>query len=401
MTSKRELAALLLAGAFMLAAPAATLATGTLDQQVTTANNAHAVAGTLQPAQVFTAGITGRLDRLDLHLSTGFGPSGGIPGTLTDDLTVQIWTVTAGAPGSPISGASATVLRSAVPFGPAKWIQVSIDVPSVAGTQYAIVLSAPDATLGACPDTCWQWLTDDDNPYAGGPSYYRYCCGSWVAQGRDFNFKTYVVETVDVQIQVAGSGEGQVTSNPAGIECGDTCLAKFDVGSQLTLSAEPLSGGTFDQWEGASASLCTGQGDTCTFTVPVANVELLAVFTGITPPISQPPATPGPSTPNLTPPPSATIKPSTGPTVPGSTAGASTPAASVETSVAPSASLPGSASILPVVSPEASSVASEAPSAPAAASGGPPVLLIVLIAVAALLLGGGGWYVAMRRRRTV
>jgi hypothetical protein len=178
----------------LLASPAAAL--GTLDQEQTSADNAHAAAGAVQVAQLFTAGLTGQLDHVDLHLSTGLGLGPGPGGPLGDDLTVEIWTVTSGAPDGPVPGASATVLRADVPHGPPLWVQVPISAPSVAGTQYAIVLSAPAASLGDCPDFCWQWLFDDGSDlYAGGELVTSFDSGAnWAPQeaGWDAAFRTYV-----------------------------------------------------------------------------------------------------------------------------------------------------------------------------------------------------------------
>ena len=64
----------------------------------------------------------------------------------------------------------------------------------------------------------------------------------------------------------AGAGTGLVTSNPAGISCGATCLASFSAGSTITLSAAPVGASTFQGWSGAG---CSGTG-TCTVTLSAA-----------------------------------------------------------------------------------------------------------------------------------
>jgi hypothetical protein len=170
------------------------VAAGTLDQQQTDFNNAHAVqAPVWEVAQVFTAGLTGQLDQVDLLLSTG-----SISEDLTDDLTVEIWIVAGGAPDAPIPGASATVARADVPNGAPLWVPVPISAPSVAGTQYAIVLST--GTSGTCPSNCWQWAFQEDTaaPYAGGAAYFSSDGGAnWAVleasdPDADFAFRTYV-----------------------------------------------------------------------------------------------------------------------------------------------------------------------------------------------------------------
>src|SRR5581483_2542702 len=60
-------------------------------------------------------------------------------------------------------------------------------------------------------------------------------------------------------VQEQGSGQGTVTSSPAGINCGSSCSAPFDQGTQVTLTAKPASGSVFTGWSGGG---CSGTG-TC------------------------------------------------------------------------------------------------------------------------------------------
>lgn len=60
----------------------------------------------------------------------------------------------------------------------------------------------------------------------------------------------------------AGSGFGNVTSTPAGIDCGSTCSHSFDAGTAVTLTATPEAGSSFAGWSGA----CSGTG-TCPLTL--------------------------------------------------------------------------------------------------------------------------------------
>jgi len=172
-----------------LLVPAAASA-GTLDQQQTNSNNVEAVAGPIWHAQVFTPALDGQLDEVDLLLQRIGTPAG--------DLTVQIWTVGGGGPSSQVPGASATVLMTNIPTGAPTWVQVPISAPSVAGTQYAILVADPAGSFGGCPDTtCLFWMEDDNNPYAD-PSYLSVNSGaSWAPQARDYAFKTYVATASD------------------------------------------------------------------------------------------------------------------------------------------------------------------------------------------------------------
>jgi hypothetical protein len=59
-----------------------------------------------------------------------------------------------------------------------------------------------------------------------------------------------------------GTGGGTVTSDPAGIICGATCLESYNPGTIVTLTATAESGSTFEGWSGA----CSGTG-ICSVTV--------------------------------------------------------------------------------------------------------------------------------------
>jgi len=78
------------------------------------------------------------------------------------------------------------------------------------------------------------------------------------------------------QLAVQVSGSGTVTSNPAGISCGQTCTASFNSGAQVTLTAAAAANSTFTSWGGA----CSGTKPTCTVTLS-ANQNVTATFTAV------------------------------------------------------------------------------------------------------------------------
>lgn len=51
-------------------------------------------------------------------------------------------------------------------------------------------------------------------------------------------------------ITASGEGEGTVTSEPAGINCGGACIAEFNVGEEVVLTAVASSGSAFGGWSG-------------------------------------------------------------------------------------------------------------------------------------------------------
>src|SRR5580704_11982969 len=78
--------------------------------------------------------------------------------------------------------------------------------------------------------------------------------------------------SVQLTVQTAGAGGGTISSNPAGINCGQACSANFSSGTQVTLSASPAANSFFTGWSGA----CTGTG-TCKVTL-TQNASVMANF---------------------------------------------------------------------------------------------------------------------------
>ena len=78
-------------------------------------------------------------------------------------------------------------------------------------------------------------------------------------------------------VSKSGSGNGAVTSNPGGIDCGGDCTEGYVSGTSVTLTAAPATGSTFDGWSGA----CNGTGG-CLVTMTVAR-SVTATFSQIPP----------------------------------------------------------------------------------------------------------------------
>jgi len=86
--------------------------------------------------------------------------------------------------------------------------------------------------------------------------------------------------TYTLTIGGGGQGKGSVTSSPAGIDCGATCVHAFPAGTQVTLTANVGLGSYFVGWGGA----CSGTDTTCAVTLN-SDTLVTASFEPIRPPV--------------------------------------------------------------------------------------------------------------------
>jgi hypothetical protein len=64
-------------------------------------------------------------------------------------------------------------------------------------------------------------------------------------------------------LTVTKTGDGDVQSDPAGINCGTTCMAEFAPLASVTLTATPAAASVFEGWSGD----CSGTTSTCSLTM--------------------------------------------------------------------------------------------------------------------------------------
>jgi hypothetical protein len=81
----------------------------------------------------------------------------------------------------------------------------------------------------------------------------------------DSGYTNVVCATTTATLTVAKSGNGTVTSSPAGIDCGADCAESYASSAAVTLTATAAAGSTFTGWSGA----CTGTA-ACTVTMNAA-----------------------------------------------------------------------------------------------------------------------------------
>ena len=138
-------------------------------------------------AQTFTAGISGKLDQVDLALSKN-----GSPGPLT----VEIRNVSGGSPATTVlasTGLDSSAVTAQAPPGATVPVTFSAPATVAAGTQYAIVASNPSTGL----PNLYGWYTSlDCQSLRRGHSVYRDAPAgtSWTpVPSGDLAFTTYVV----------------------------------------------------------------------------------------------------------------------------------------------------------------------------------------------------------------
>ena len=112
---------------------------------------------------------------------------------------------------------------------------------------HALLNGSPAIDAGSCYDIDGNLVTTDQR-------------GVIRPQGAACDIGAFEVECFTLTVTKAGTGEGTVTSNPAGINCGMTCTASYASGTVVTLTATPDTYSLFTGWSGcgsASGNQCT------------------------------------------------------------------------------------------------------------------------------------------------
>lgn len=220
--------------AFVILASAAlpinAFAAGTLDQEQSTYDGFSANS-TMCVGQTFTAGLSGRLDRVSLYVRR-----------ITDHpvMRVELRDATAGVPGDTVL-ATQDVLGSTIPADTFTWIDFDFSPAPIvlAGTTYAIV-APPLGPMGPEPDP-WGFeiggaqQTISNDPYVGGGFVSANSCdGPYGLQSTDLTFRTYVDTSGAVQ------PDGQIRRNFRGW-IGGNIYNSTGAGQSLSAEAGPRS----------------------------------------------------------------------------------------------------------------------------------------------------------------
>jgi hypothetical protein len=70
-------------------------------------------------------------------------------------------------------------------------------------------------------------------------------------------FRKKAGKTARLEVDFSGTGDGRVTSSPAGVDCTEKCTARFTLGTDVTLTATKAAGSKFVGWSGGR---CSGTG---------------------------------------------------------------------------------------------------------------------------------------------
>ena len=168
-----------------LLCPPSAAATGILDQSQPNSQSSSNVSSAPK-AQIFTAGMYGRLDCISVYLENWPNPPAGAI------LTVSVQTVIEGLPSGKQIGSGTVPLSAIPPSGNPGWIDVSISGAVVTNeTQYALTLQ----TSSFATVDWWFAYTS----YSGRTALSNDGIAWRIDTGHNFTFKTYV--TPDVRDQ--------------------------------------------------------------------------------------------------------------------------------------------------------------------------------------------------------
>ncbi|NJK43724.1 MAG: hypothetical protein HC933_05075 [Pleurocapsa sp. SU_196_0] len=181
-----------------------------------------------------------------------------------------------------------------------RWVRSLLCAPPAIPTRFAQQWLTPGVNHS---EICFNLVVDKEPMMNNNPSSITFVRTQTRAQGFTNGFgvlrsllRTIVVVTIGavaiagctnpapsgtsqtLSVNKSGSGSGAITSDTAGINCGNTCSAVVERGSSLTLTATALSGSSFGGWSGG----CGGSNAVLAMTVNVDTV-CTATFNAIPP----------------------------------------------------------------------------------------------------------------------
>jgi M6 family metalloprotease-like protein len=189
----------------------------------------------------------------------------------------NLWSVTYGSGRFIAVGDAGTILTSS---NGVSWQTRSSGVSTpLRGVSYGnntFVVVGPSGTVFTSPDgIAWQARNPGVHTGLHNTVYGKQTFLLLGAEGTIFQSDPLPVSPqYPLTVTKSGTGNGTVTSNPAGISCGAVCGKSYAAGTSVTLTATPSSGSTFTGWSGGG---CSGTGS-CKVTMNAA-LTLTATFT--------------------------------------------------------------------------------------------------------------------------
>jgi DNA-binding beta-propeller fold protein YncE len=175
------------------------------------------------------------------------------------------------APGQPL-----TVTMTGAGVGTVKSKQAGIACPGACAAEYD---EGSEVVLTATADSHSAFLG-----WSGACTGTATTCRVTMSQAREVTAEFAALPQQNLMVSVEGSGEGAVTSEPPGIDCGvgstGTCVEHFNEGSTVTLTAAPAPHTRFVEWLGIACDESTAL--TCQVTMSHAEA-LSARFAAIPP----------------------------------------------------------------------------------------------------------------------
>jgi subtilisin-like proprotein convertase family protein len=239
-------------------------------------------AGTY-PSTVDVSGLQGKITKVTVRLT-------GISHTFPDDLDILLQgpenqnVMLASDVGSPAGNTSYPANGITLTFDQTAARSLPDNDPLVSGiykptnnapseSQTELITPAPPSPygtslnnfLGSDPNGTWRLFAIDDATHAQGNSNVGKIIGGW---GLDISTSGQLF------VGKSGSGSGTVTSAPAGIDCGGSCVSSFEAGGSVVLTATPSSGSQFASWQGCDSV----SGNQCTVSIDTAIENVTARF---------------------------------------------------------------------------------------------------------------------------
>jgi streptogramin lyase/subtilisin-like proprotein convertase family protein len=252
--------------------------------QIAVPNGGDSGQASSYPSNVVVSGLQGNITKVTVRVT-------GISHTFPDDLdfllqgpqgqSVMLMS-DAGSPGGsasyPADGVTLTFDQSAARSLSDRDPLVSgiykptNNAPGTGATQ-ELSPPAPSAPYGSSlsnfngsnPNGTWKLFVLDDNTESAPNTNIGKIYGGW---GLDIS------TTGQIFVGKSGAGSGTVTSNPAGIDCGGSCVSSFDSGTSVLLTATPSAGSKFAQWQGCDSV----SGNQCTVGIDTAITNVTARF---------------------------------------------------------------------------------------------------------------------------